>query len=199
MTSGEFFLIIKDEVQSDMTRSGILASLTAAQAYLESNAGNSKLAQAPNYNLFGIKGSYNGQSVSMSTKEYVNGEYITIKSAFRKYPSWKESIIDHSDLFLRMKRYANLIGETDYREACRKVQQDGYATAPTYAASLIRVIEQYKLYEWDTVKAPDDPDLDKAVDVIAHRVIDGKFGYGHDTRMLRIYELIRCRVNDILK
>lgn len=198
MTSAEFFLIIKDEVIKDMQRSGVLASLTAAQAYLESNSGNSKLAQAPNYNLFGIKGNYNGQSVLMNTKEHVNGQYITVKAAFRKYPSWAESIRDHSDLFLRLKRYENLIGEKDYKEACRKVQADGYATAPTYAASLIRVIEQYKLYEWDKDIAP-DPELDAAVDVIARRVIDGKFGYGHDNRALAIYELIRQRVNAIIK
>ncbi|MBP5430874.1 GH25 family lysozyme [Ruminococcus sp.] len=44
-----------------------------------------------------------------------------------------------------------------------------------------------------------DPELDAAVDVIACRVIKGDFGYGHDNRMLKIYELIRLRVNDILK
>ena len=47
-------------------------------------------------------------------------------------------------------------------------------------------------------KAP-DPELDAAVDVIARRVIKGDFGCGHDNRMLKIYELIRLRVNDILK
>lgn len=196
MTSQQFFERIRDDVILNMKESGILASLTAAQAYIESGAGGSGLTQKAN-NLFGMKGSYNGQSVFMNTKEYVNGKYITVKAQFRKYPDWAASIKDHSDLFLRLARYANLRGEKDYKKACELVQKDGYATSPTYAQTLIKTIEQYKLYEWDNI-AP-DPELDAAVDVIARRVIDGRFGYGHDTRSLRIYELIRQRVNDILK
>ena len=200
MTDLEFLAAIKDDVINDMKESGILASLTASQAFLESNKGNSKLSKDPNNNLFGMKGSYNGQYVIMPTKEYKNGQYITIEAKFRKYPSWRASIKDHSDLFLKMTRYKNLIGETDYIRACFNVQEDGYATSPTYAKSLITVIEKYKLYEWDkTDPEPVDLDLAFAVDVLAHRVIDGKFGQGHEMRKNSIYELIRKRVNDILK
>lgn len=196
MTSKQFFETIKPLVIDDMKRSQILASLTAAQAYKESGSGNSKLSAKDN-NIFGMKGTYNGQSVTYNTKEFVNGKYITVKAVFRKYPTWADSIRDHSDLFLRLPRYKNLIGERDYKRACEKVQADGYATAPSYAIDLIRIIEQFNLYEWDNFEP--DPELDAAVDVIARRVIDGRFGYGHDTRSLRIYELIRQRVNDILK
>lgn len=197
MTSKQFFETIKPLVIDDMKRSQILASLTAAQAYIESGCGSSKLAKDPNNNLFGMKGNYNGASVTFNTKEYVNGKYITVKAVFRKYPSWADSIRDHSDLFLRLSRYKNLIGERDYKTACEKVKADGYATSPTYTETLIKCIETFKLYEWDNFEP--DPELDAAVDVIARRVIDGRFGYGHDTRSLRIYELIRQRVNDILK
>lgn len=201
MTSAEFFNKIKPDVIMDMYESGILSSLTAAQAYIESGSGGSKLSQAPNNNLFGMKGSYNGQSVTMKTKEYVNGKYITINAQFRKYPSWKASISDHSSLFNRLKRYENLRGEKDYKEACKKVQQDGYATSPTYATTLIKTIEQYKLYEWDLIDLDQgevDKELDEAISVIADRVIAGKFGQGHETRKNTIYELIRLKVNDIL-
>lgn len=196
MTSKQFFETIKPLVIDDMKRSQILASLTAAQAYIESGAGSSKLTVKDN-NLFGMKGTYNGQSATYNTKEYVNGKYITVKAVFRKYPSWADSIRDHSDLFLRLPRYKNLIGERDYKMACQLVHMDGYATAPDYTQTLIKCIETFKLYEWDNFEP--DPELDAAVDVIARRVIDGRFGYGHDTRSLRIYELIRQRVNDILK
>lgn len=198
MTSTEFFNKLKPYVIEDMKNTGILASLTAAQAYIESGAGGSGLTVKAN-NLFGIKGSYNGAYITMNTKEYVNGKYIVVKANFRKYPSWKESITDHSGLFLRMNRYKNLRGLKDYKLACKYVQQDGYATSPAYADTLIRCIEQYKLYEWDGETPAPDPELDAAVNVIALRVIDGKFGYGHDNRALAIYELIRQRVNDILK
>lgn len=198
MTSQQFFERIRDDVILNMKESGILASLTAAQAYIESGAGSSGLTQKAN-NLFGMKGSFNGQSIFMNTKEYVNGKYITVKAQFRKYPDWAASIKDHSDLFLRLTRYANLRGEKDYKKACVLVQQDGYASSPTYSQTLIKTIEQYKLYEWDNIALDPDPELDAAVDVIAQRVIAGRFGYGHDNRALRIYELIRKRVNDILK
>jgi flagellum-specific peptidoglycan hydrolase FlgJ len=51
----------------------ILASLVIAQACLESNFGQSELAQKGK-NLFGVKGSYKGQSVSMRTHEYEDGK-----------------------------------------------------------------------------------------------------------------------------
>lgn len=199
MTDKEFFNKIKDDVIRDMKQSGILASLTAAQAYIESAHGTSGLTQKAN-NLFGMKGSYNGSFVTMKTKEYVNGKYITVDASFRKYPDWASSIKDHSDLFLRLDRYKNLRGEKDYKKACQNVQKDGYATSPAYANTLIRTIETYKLYEWDAAEpASPDEELEAAIDIIAHRVIEGKFGYGHEFRASSIYELVRARVNDLLK
>lgn len=198
MTDREFLNKIKDDVIKDMKDTGILASLTASQAFIESNKGNSGLTQRAN-NLFGMKGNYQGSFVTMKTKEYINGKYVVVDAAFRKYPDWKTSIRDHSDLFLRLKRYKNLIGEKDYKKACQNVQADGYATSPVYASTLIRIIEQYKLYEWDAEEpVPEDKELKTAVDVIAHRVIDGKFGYGHDLRASGIYALVRARVNELL-
>lgn len=147
-TDQEFLARIKPYVLADMKSSGILASLTAAQAFIESNKGNSGLTQKAN-NLFGIKGSYNGQSVTMLTTEYYNGVAQKVNAAFRKYPSWVESIADHSAMFNRMNRYANLRGEKDYKKACTNVKNDGYATSPTYTQTLISCIEKYKLYEWD--------------------------------------------------
>ena len=150
----EFLDILKPYVIADMKQSGILASLTAAQAFIESNKGNSGLTTKAN-NLFGMKGQYNGQSVGMRTKEWVNGEYVTVIAQFRKYPSWAESIADHSGLFNRAKRYSNLRGLKDYQLACKYVKQDGYATAPDYTKTLISTIERYKLYEWDNEAADD--------------------------------------------
>lgn len=147
-TAEQFLTIMKPLVIADMKQTGILASLTGAQALIESNKGNSGLAQKGN-NLFGIKGQYNGQSVVMKTTEYYNGVKTTINAAFRKYPSWVESIADHSALFNRLVRYANLRGCTNYAQACTNVQADGYATSPVYANTLINTINKYRLYGWD--------------------------------------------------
>ena len=147
-TDKSFLQKLKPYVIKDMETTGILASLTAAQAFIESNKGNSGLTQKCN-NLFGIKGLYNGQGEEFWTTEYYNGIKTRIKAYFRKYPSWQESIADHSSLFNRLSRYANLRGETDYVKACTYVRLDGYATSPTYTTTLINTIQKYHLDEWD--------------------------------------------------
>ena len=147
-TAESFLEKLKPFVLADMRKSGILASLTASQALIESNKGNSGLTQKAN-NLFGIKGSYNGQNIKMWTTEYYNGTPQRVLAAFRAYPSWAESIADHSDLFNRLKRYENLRGLTDYQLACKYVKADGYATAPNYDSTLLSTINRYKLYLWD--------------------------------------------------
>lgn len=160
-TADTFLEKLKPMAITDMRETGILASLTGAQAFIESNKGNSGLTQKAN-NLFGIKGSYNGQSVKMLTTEYYNGVPCRVYADFRKYPNWLDSINDHSSLFNRLARYKNLRGETDYVKACNNVAKDGYATSPTYATTLLNTINKYKLYVWDAEtmgKAPEKSDV----------------------------------------
>ena len=147
-TDETFLQTLKPFVLADMRASGILASLTAAQAFIESNKGNSGLCTSAN-NIFGIKGKYNGNSVKMWTTEYINGAAVRVMADFRAYPSWAESIADHSDLFNRLKRYKNLRGLKDYVLACKYVKQDGYATSPSYDTTLLNCINKYQLYLWD--------------------------------------------------
>lgn len=137
---------------ADMQKTGILASLTIAQAILESGYGLSKLTINAN-NLFGIKADkyWTGQSYICNGFEYINGKRkddIPIK--WRKYPSWAESIADHS-AFLHLKRYSNILNCKDYKKVCDNIRLDGYATSPSYTSSLIGLIEQYKLYQYDNI------------------------------------------------
>ena len=141
----------------DGAKEGVLPSITAAQAILESGWGSSELAKAPNNNLFGIKDSedWNGEIVTVPTQEYVNGDYIKINAAFRKYTSWNDSVVDHAKFFTstewRKNNYRKVVNETDYRIADQELKNAGYATDPSYAGKLISLIEAYKLYEWDAV------------------------------------------------
>lgn len=139
---------IKSGAIDSWKRYKVLPSVTAAQAILESGWGQSQLAQNAN-NLFGIKGRYNNQYVLMPTQEFVNGHYITIQAEFRKYNSQSESLVDHGEFLQQNSRYSNLLGVTDYKTVTYLLQADGYATAPTYASSLNRIIEQYGLTAWD--------------------------------------------------
>lgn len=147
-TVDTFLAEFKEYCINDMKASGILASLTASQGLIESNKGNSGLTTKAN-NLFGIKGKYNGQCVNMLTTEYINGIKTRVHADFRKYPSWQESVNDHSVMFNRLDRYKNLRNCQDYEEACLNVKKDGYATSPTYAQTLMNTIKKYKLWMWD--------------------------------------------------
>nr|WP_318765607.1 SH3 domain-containing protein [Lactiplantibacillus carotarum] len=126
----------------------VLPSVTAAQAILESGWGQSQLATLGN-NLFGIKGSYQGQSIDFPTQEWNGSQYVTVEDAFRKYPNWSASVEDHGAFLNVNPRYSNLLGKTDYRQVASLLQQDGYATAPTYASLLISIIQSNQLHLWD--------------------------------------------------
>ena len=139
----------------DGAKEGVLPSITAAQAILESGWGTSSLAKSPNHNLFGIKNSEDwiGETVTVPTQEYVSGEFITVNATFRKYASWNDSVVDHAKFFTgtewRKNNYRKVVNEIDYHIAAQELKNAGYATDPNYAEKLIRLIETYKLYEWD--------------------------------------------------
>ncbi|MGG6795640.1 UNVERIFIED_CONTAM: glucosaminidase domain-containing protein [Streptococcus canis] len=136
-------------------KEGILPSVSAAQAILESGWGNSTLAIYPNHNLFGIKASSDwiGKRVRLPTREVIDGKTVTIDADFRKYDSWAESIMDHALFFTstgwRKRNYASVVGEREYQKACLALQAAGYATDPNYASKLIQIIEENHLTEWD--------------------------------------------------
>jgi hypothetical protein len=132
-----------------MKQYGILASLIIAQAILESGWGESELTKQAN-NLFGIKRWGYPDFVTMPTTEYRNGQAVIEQAEFRKYPTWDYSIADHTAFLLQNDRYKNLVGVTDYKEACLLIQQDGYATDPSYSNSLIQIIEENGLESFDS-------------------------------------------------
>lgn len=144
-----FIAKILPNVLADQTRTGVPASLTLAQAALESNWGRSGLTLKAN-NLFGIKGTGTEGSVTMATTEYVDGRATQVQAAFRAYNSWEESIADHSKL-LSGSRYKKVLN-TDGRTAAREVAAAGYATDPAYAAKLISLMDTYSLNQYDAVR-----------------------------------------------
>jgi flagellum-specific peptidoglycan hydrolase FlgJ len=129
---------------------GVLPSVTVAQAIIESGWGRSGLATQA-HNLFGIKGSYNGNSVTMPTREVYGGRSVYINDAFRAYANNSQSVEDHGDFLYVNSCYHNLLGDTNYASVARKLQADGYATDPNYANALIRMVQTYGLNQLDSV------------------------------------------------
>lgn len=119
---------------------GVPASITLAQGLLESGAGNSSLAQRSN-NHFGIKchTSWTGDTVVF----FDDG----VNSCFRKYQKPEESFSDHSKFLVQGRRYASLflLDVNDYKSWAIGLKAAGYATDPSYASKLIRIIETYGL------------------------------------------------------
>lgn len=128
---------------------GVRASVTVAQAIIESGWGQSGLSIAPYNNLFGIKASYGwyGRTVVMRTSEFENGGYVTVNSAFRAYDSMADSFKDHTLFLLQNGRYAQngVINSSSYQAMAQGLQNAGYATSPTYASTLIATVNRYHL------------------------------------------------------
>ena len=147
-----FIKQVAPEAQAMQNRYHVLASITIAQAILESDWGSSQLA-SQYHNLFGIKGT-GANSKEMSTKEYVDGKWIVIKGRFKVYDSWDASIKDHTHLMItgtdtNKQNYSQVTQATNYKQAAKGLQQAGYATDPDYAKKLISVIQTYHLDQYD--------------------------------------------------
>ena len=146
----EFVEKIAPIAQDEQQKYHIFASITIAQAALESNWGQSELA-TQYYNLFGVKSDTGGL---MTTKEYVNGQWIVVKARFAIYQSWRESIEQHTALLVNgtswdSSHYQAVISANNYVEAAQALQQKGYATDPNYAQKLISLIKTYNLDKYD--------------------------------------------------
>ena len=143
---------------SEMQRTGVPASITLAQGMLESRYGLSSMATDGN-NHFGIKCHNDWKGKRMYYDDDAPHE------CFRVYRSAAESFRDHSDFLRYWDRYKPLfeLNPTDYKAWAKGLRKAGYATDPAYADKLIRIIESYKLYRFDTgaagevVSVPDTP------------------------------------------
>jgi hypothetical protein len=152
---------------TEQHRTKVLASITIAQSILESASGDS----APGNNLFGIK----GNRQELKTKEFVNGEWITVKDGFRVYDSWSDSVRDHSDFLLENSRYTRSgfferCKVFDYKGAALALQNAGYATDPQYATKLIGLIETYKLWQYDMEAKATMEDMLRRIEILEAKV-----------------------------
>lgn len=127
-----------------MQRTGIPASIKLAQAMLESDNGNSRLAVKAN-NHFGIKchSSWKGKVIYHDDDKR--------RECFRKYNAAEESFIDHSEFLMRSARYSFLfeLQPTDYKGWARGLKKAGYATNLNYDNMLIKIIEDNHLHQYD--------------------------------------------------
>ncbi|MEK5483725.1 LysM peptidoglycan-binding domain-containing protein [Viridibacillus sp. FSL R5-0888] len=149
----------------------LYASVMLAQAVLESSYGTSALGAAPNYNLFGMKGNYQGAFVEMLTLEDDGkGNYYQISANFKKYPSHTQSLQDYVNLirngvswdaFRYMKVWKS--NTNSYQDATRALTGT-YATDTLYASKLNNLISTYNLTAYDTTTSVEDSSKDEPID-----------------------------------
>ncbi|EOH97699.1 glucosaminidase domain-containing protein [Enterococcus pallens] len=162
-TTEAFIQVIGKDAQVIAWQEDLYASVMIAQAILETGSGNSQLARPPHHNLFGIKGSYQGKNVSFNTQEDKgNGQLYTIQSAFRQYPSYKESLEDYAVLLKK-----GISGNAGFYQATWKEYAESYqvatkgltgkyATDTFYDKKLNALIQTYHLTVFDA-----DPDAEE--------------------------------------
>ena len=134
----------KDIAMKEMKRTGIPASITLAQAIVESSSGESNLAKKFN-NHFGIKCKIEWKG------ETTYQDDDTKQECFRVYPNAESSFRDHSDFLKNRPNYASLfeldpVDDTAWANGLKKA---GYATASDYPKKLLKVIDDYELAQYN--------------------------------------------------
>jgi flagellar protein FlgJ len=177
MIPEQFFATYAPDAKKAQDAKGIPASVTLAQAALESAYG----AYAFQNNFFGIKAGKNwtGRTQLLRTTEVLpfndvaelrakTGETFPevisitqyeakpgyflwhIRDNFRAYDTAADGFIDHANFFIVNSRYAEAIkDEKNDEQFALDIAKAGYATAPNYGQSLINLIREYNLTKYD--------------------------------------------------
>ncbi len=130
--------------KENMRQFGIPASITLAQALLESGSGVGTLCLQAN-NHFGIKcrTDWKGSSVKYDDD--------SAQECFRKYTDPNDSFRDHATFLMAKPWYASLfkLDKKDYKNWAKGLKKAGYATDVKYPEKLINLIEKYQLFQYD--------------------------------------------------
>ena len=141
----------------EMKRTGVPASITLAQAILESNSGESNLAKIHN-NHFGItcKSDWTG------AKEYQDDDEK--QECFRAYDAAEVSFKDHSNFLKNRPNYVDLflldpVDDTAWAYGLKKA---GYATASDYPKKLLKIIDDYELAQYNFPELENEIETEEA-------------------------------------
>lgn len=157
-----FLRLAVPAAQQAQRRYGVPASVTVAQAILESSNslgwGQSQLAKEAN-NFFGIKATDPANPehyIELPTHEYLNNHLEMIEAKFARYEDPSESFDAHARLLAVAHRYEPAMHAANDPELfCVRLQQCGYSTNPSYGVTLFKLIKEFDLTQYDV--PPDGP------------------------------------------
>jgi len=153
-THADFIKRLAPDAKAMQTTYHVRASITLAQAILESDWGQSTNA-TENNNLFGVKATAAEPGKVMTTQEYYDGTYHQVKRRFRIYTSWHASMVAHAKRLANGPawdpgHYQTVLKAKTYQAAAQALAKTGYATDPDYAQKIINVIQKYDLERYDS-------------------------------------------------
>jgi hypothetical protein len=109
--------------------------VVAAQWALESGWGQHVSGKN---NYFGLKG--NGSTVN--TREFINGQWVTIKAGFIDFPDLYTCVCYLVDRWYKdFSTYKGVNRATSRNECAQLLVKEGYATDPNYAVKLIQIMD----------------------------------------------------------
>jgi flagellar protein FlgJ len=154
MTNAEFIAASVAPAQQAQREYSVPASVTIAQAILESGWGRSGLA-SQSRNFFGIK-CFNGSPgpIAIGCRDWSTYECLPTcaptTASFRVYASATDSFRDHAVFLTTNSRYRPAFSYThDANAFLYHIWKAGYATSPTYYDNVTAVMRQHNLYQYD--------------------------------------------------
>ena len=165
MQKDAFFALAVGPAQASHKTTGVPASVTLAQAILESGWGDHHMGEACNY--FGIKARPGEPSVTMRTREVEGGKSVSVDAAFRRFASVDECFAAHGHFLRDNPRYAKAFQASDGESFARAIAAAGYATDPKYADLLVEIIRENNLTRYDTDAKPATPAAAKQKHIVA--------------------------------
>lgn len=145
MTRAEFAQTYFPMAEAATKNTGLFPETLLVQAILESRTGASYLSTKAN-NFFGIKAgaNYNGNTISLKTKEFLNNKWVEVIAKFRAYNSAKDSFADWVSFLQKNKRYAKVFEAKTPIEQLEAIAKAGYATDPNYASLTASIYTRLK-------------------------------------------------------
>lgn len=210
MNKKDFLETIVPLVQNENSKRGnpLYNSVVIAQAICETGWGASSLMMKANA-IFGIKATSNwkGKVYNARTKEYYSGNVYNIVDCFRAYNTYEESIKDYFDLICNNSRYKKALYTNNPTECITAIKNGGYATSPVYINTIMSIIDNNNLRQYDKASFVGNNveeivvDEFTNIDEIAKDVINGKYGNGEERKQKlgSLYNEVQKRVNEILR
>lgn len=151
-SNDKFILAVSEAAQVSQLDSKVPASVTIAQAILESDWGRSLLSKK-GQNYFGIK-AHSGPGpagiINMNTWEVLGGVNVTVRDGFKAYHNLWESVMDHGRFLAGNSRYARAFNHANNPiEFARQIHLAGYATDPAYTTKLVNLMQKFNLFQYD--------------------------------------------------